>query len=658
MDRRLSVRRPFGPLLAACLTACLTGCIEGAAPSPDGCGDCADVGEPAPDGGPSVCADDGAHALRVRAVTLSGRVAIAPAARPAWAGGLRVAATSETGVTYTAEADAAGRYAVMVPVGEYDVIARFTGGGCRGDCPALGLGWGLAVEGDTVVDAALDLVPVAGEVLLDGRQPPPGDRRTGRGALVLTERDTGSRIALPLPDAGPAVFSTALPAGASYSATWVTEVRARPVLGEAARALPLGRAALGEVAPRGAEAGLRLDARSVRVDATIRLDGRPLPDDGIVDGNPRGELMLGDVWIDLGERGARTALRVFPGEVYAVLVPGPEAEQDAVPRGFGGIGCPVETPEGPRSACALWADGPVDLAFASAPPRVERPAVPVSGRARLVAPDGRVRAPVGDCGLRVVLRRGTDWASGEVGADGRFAFDAPPGTYTASLVGTGAVGRCPVGGAAVVEALGVNRPVGGLELEAPVAPARVELRVNGEPMPDDGLLDGDPRGRLSLSAVGDGAGSIALDLGERGPAVFDFEAVVGRHAITLGSVRATRGQIEPAMSQDVLPATERQVGALDVRARGGEAVVDLPVVRARGAVAVDAAVAPAVGAPGWLRLESVGDGHHVWVPLGADGRFDAWLYADRHAMWLGGEYAMAVRVETAGGDTILDLFCE
>lgn len=596
-------------------------------------------------------------ALRAPAVVIEGRVTVAPAEVP-WAAAIRVEATSALGLAYAAEADAEGRYRLEVPAGRYDVSARFVGEGCSAGCLAVPIVEDREIGADAVLDARVEAAPVAGVLTLDGREPP-RDEAMGRGALVFSDPALGAVYALPIAEDGPAAFRGWLPVGRRHAIEWVTEARRVHAFGEPVRPLPLGAAALGQVTVDGPLEGLVFDARSVVIDLAIRVEGRPLADDGIADGRGRGEVRLGDGWrVDLGERGDHTALRVFPGEYPATLVAASAADQDALPRLGGGLyGCPTHGADGWRSGCDFSAAGPVAADFLTRHPGSAW--VAVSGGVRLVDAEGRAVALEG-CDVRVVLRGDGRRASGAVDTGGRFEVQASRGVHAVTVVAGGGAPGCPVGGAVVRGALAVEGPIAGLEVEAAVAPARVELTVDGWPMPDNGALGRRGRGWVTLVPEGgEAADGARFDLGDTGPAVLAFDALVGAYDVRLDTVEPGRLQVETPLPQDVLPATSRRVGGLRVGPDGGAAALDLRVVTVRGIFAADAAV-DAAGDDGarWLRFVSESDGHRVWAEVGEGGAFEARLFADGYGMALGDRFDVISRVETVTGHAMLDLACD
>lgn len=648
--------------LAAFAALASTGCLADAPPRIDGCADCAptaDAGDASSDAlpdsepsGPACHGESGPHALAVRAVTLDGQITLAlptPALAP-WAAALRVLVTDPLrDAIWSAPVDGQGRYRVEVPAGVYDVSVEFRGD-CEWLCPSLPLQAGVRLVADHTLGAHIETVAVEGIVQLDGRALPVEGQGIGRGRLWFVDAETGAHWSVALAAAGPGSFRGYLPSARRFAVSFATETRERLSAEAPAEpvedAMPSGAYALGELTTDTDRRDLAYDARSITLDAALTLDGRPLADDGIIDGNARGYLTVsaldrpgGTFEVSLGERGSRIETRVLAGRYHPLLIMAPIAEQDAVPAGYA-FACATPTAEGGIEYVCDWTAGGIEsLAFTTSQGRPSPPSRTVRGMARFVDGEGRPVMLPGECRPRVELRMpGPPHASVyvEVDRDGRFEAEVGAGTYDVWLMAGGDT-VCPVGARRVIEGLRVDNAIEGLVIEGIIAPLSIEVQVAGAPLRDDSRLDGESRGLLHLDPLGDaGPGSWTLDLGETGPGRIEVDALAGDYRIGLFTTvirgRDTRGT---PLSQDVLPSAERWLGPLTVEPGGTDRSIDLSVVAVQGTLRIDAPFAGEVALDGmrWVRLESVSDQHTAWVALtGDEGRFEALLFADRYRM--------------------------
>lgn len=683
------MRRPRPVLLPLAALAALAspGCLADAPPRVDDCTDCSpalDAGDAPsatdaapPDAHPSAPAcqgESGPHPLAVRAVTLDGQITLAlpDPTRAPWATSLRVLVQDPLrDATYPAPADAQGRYRVEVPAGVYDVSVEFLGD-CEWFCPTLPLQAGVRLTADHTLSAHIETVAVEGTVQLDGRALPVEARGIGRGRLWFVDADARAEWSIALAPAGMASFHGYLPVGRRFAVNLATETRERlSALTPDDRAMPSGAYALGQLTTDTDRRGLVYDARSITLDAALTLDGDPIADDGIIDGNARGYITLsaldgpgGNFGISLGERGSRIEARVLAGRYHPLLIMAPITEQDAAPVGYA-FACPTPAAEdGIEYVCDWTARAAGALAFLT---RRQDPAPPwrsVRGTVRIVDAAGRPVTLPGECHPRVDLRMpGPPHATvyAHVDAVGGFDANVAQGTYDLWLT-TGGDTVCPIGARRVIEGLQVIDAIDGLVIEGTIAPLSIEVRLAGAPLPDDTRLDGESRALLHLDPLGDaGPGAWTLDLGETGPGRIEVDAIAGDYRVGLFTTvirgRDSRGT---PLSQDVLPAAERWLGPLTLAPGGTHHRIDLSVVAVQGTLRIDAPFAPdlAPDAMRWLKLDSATDQHTAWVPLTADGRFDALLFADRYRITHTTEHHPDLSVTAPDGGLQWDVMCD
>lgn len=604
----------------------------------------ADTSEPPATVGTSRCPEGAPLDFTLRVVSLSGHLDLdgrnaGATFRPDWAQNAYLEATDVfTGRRFSGEVDLNGNYDLELFASSYDLAVRFNEAWCVGACPYVPLASGLEVLEDTAFDDQVEIVLHTVSLSLDGdAEVPSNDERVGRGYLDYVDVETNRTIRRPLNTVRPAAGRAWIPKDRVYDLYWTTEQLRPQRPGEPAAALPVGSYLLGQVDTREG-GGDRYEVSSLVIDVTLWFDGERIPDDGILDGEGRGRLTISRLGglgtlqlVDVGETGdAFIDLRVFPGPHSAMFQPGQADVQDALEAGDTSAACGLTD-----EPCDWTSPGRFVLDFTSLY-REAAETVEARGSLELVDESGAPLEFGDECGTVqiVFLEAGTsDYAAIANIEGGVFETATSEGPKDIWVL-SGWDAGCFIGGSLVAENVEVG--AGAVELQATAVPLDTTLLVNGEPMPDDTLLDEneDGRGRLQFIPLGYGPGHTAETyLAETGPAVWDGWVLAGEYEVLLKTMEIIGRVGEQPMEQDVLPSTTRSLGQLSVT-ESTSMTYDLPVLHVTGSVTVLPEDTELIDAPEDLihgiNLVSASDGFGTTLGHDENGEFGGLVYADSY----------------------------
>lgn len=380
------------------------------------------------------------------------------------------------------------------------------------------------------------VIEVTGAITVNGGQMPNDGRFDGqdRGAVQFTDEVTGSTIMADVGEMGPGTYRTPLLTG-RYKISFQSNAEfAQDVLP------PSARTVLNPGIDLLTSGSLGFDLPVVNISGQITVNGGQMANDGRLDGQERGSLVLTEqatgssIVTALGETGAATyQTTAFAGTYDVALMAGRIFAQDVLP--------PAMITQ-LQSGLSLTASGALNYDVS---------VITVTGRVRLnggevptdTRQDGQDRA-------EVVF---TDLVSGQsiqvgVGENGSATYQTPlfSGRYDVNLqAGTESAQGVLPGGQRALLARGQDlNASGNLDFDVRTHRLYGQITVNGGQMPNDGRLDGQGRGQLNLVSKDTGsAGSFSL--GETGAASFDVRIFEGGYDLYL--------QAGAEFAQDVLP---------------------------------------------------------------------------------------------------------
>lgn len=496
--------------------------------------------------------------------------------------------------SWTATSVGNGRYSVAVPVGTYDV--RMNGGdGLVGTLAA-----GVRVDGPSSLAYDFQTVMVTGTVRFRGGSFPPEPGASGSICFygpALHCADLG----------GGATFAYELVRGASYEVSWSHGGRVDS--GAPTSLVPYGSQELGaRTFDRDTAIDLDVDAPSVVVQGQVTVDdaGVTLPV----------ELSIGPLVVSFAEGSA--------GRFSVPLLAGTYLPTFYLPTATGFVyrawpGCAA-------GGCQVTADAEWVIDVDTTPPRGT-----VEGTIDFaVAPGSSVPAVSGQDLGSIVLRpsegasapfHGSGFLVTHLDSAARFTLtEVPYGTYAVSFGGF-PLQSTPGGLHAFEATLVVDRARVTWAGSVPLVPVVVDVQVNGRPMADDSLVDGETRGALLFSRPGDDPVTYgyALDFGETGPARFERLMVPGRYQVAVDSAGNLGRTHRRGYSQDVLPVGEHDLGVVEIAAAAGaqgpaRLAFDLRVTDARIQISGADLIAPSRPPFTMVRLVS-GPNNLAWTEI-------------------------------------------
>lgn len=383
----------------------------------------------------------------------------------------------------------------------------------------------------------------------------------GRGNLRFESLTYGDVVVTAVPSGGNAEVVTSLPAGDSFRVSWSRPFRGNPAdFGHHFDGpIPFGEVELGIF--RG-ETGLahRFDIPSAtsRLDVELLLEGGTFPANAFE--GPRGQLHLGALgFAELDhDSPLHFSIPVVPGHYAAsvVLYAFSDGNRETTGRFFWLCG------DDPGATCDFERDTEwrPSVAPFDAPPTSTFEARVFRETTNRCA----VELPVGGGFLDFRnLANNRKW-SARIQADGRVSTDLEHGTYEISYTASGHQALTPIGQRVLSERFDFAGQ-SGQEWTLPTSAATIEIRVNGENMPDDGLLDGeDGRGILYAQILDDNGEPTSrfiwvADLGETGQVFESFEIIDDTYAFWISNT-VERGRFWQASEQNALPPGTHRIG--------------------------------------------------------------------------------------------------
>ncbi|MEO1266478.1 MAG: hypothetical protein AAFX99_00175 [Myxococcota bacterium] len=552
---------------------------------------------------------------------------------------------TQTGIRYEAPLEVEGdieTYDTTLFAGRYDVTLEYVNEeqDCYWGCPLALLGREMRLAHTQTLDFDVRLAPLNGLLTLDGERIPE-ETYDNIGLVYFIERETGIEFSAPVTE--DATFQIALVEGFDYEAYWVVGSRWYPSTGLDGMS---GVASLG--AFTGGPEQMEFNAETVEVSGVLTVAGEVMPDDGLLDGRPRGRLYfsrsdLGDMdrWsrirsaVSLGEQGQATFdIRLFKGEYTALFQASEADEQDALPPlmqttacgGEGMTDCVFSDP-------ALHHTIRLDVHMATS----DEEAI-IHGRLEL---EGEVSPAIDErdvpyAGHITFIDRNGGYHQTSISPEGLFAVHLDPAaTYSVVLHGNAPRGVTTLAKEFVAE------PNADVTFRARVVRLQGEVRVNGSTMHDNGADHFDSRGTLELIGPIDPElppyvlGQIDIDLGRQGAARFETMVLAGKYHARVSTVH--QGRAIDEYSQDVLPRGVGEIGVMDIEEPMDEVNVDLNVKRVHGFITSGHTTTTTnPNHRPMLRLTPEdGLGFPVWTALSPEGRFELWLFEGNYIAELG-----------------------
>jgi hypothetical protein len=171
-----------------------------------------------------------------------------------------------------------GAYVLEAYAGSYNVLVDSTGAQSVLPRMTITVQKNVALASDQKLDVALKTVRLSGTVTLNGAALP--DDTSSRGEVVLTERQSGSRLTATIPDAGAARYALAVYQG-SYGLQF-NSTGAQNVLPRLIAALPAVTAST--------DASINIPLTTVDISGSVHVNGLPMPAEP--NGKSRGSVVL------------------------------------------------------------------------------------------------------------------------------------------------------------------------------------------------------------------------------------------------------------------------------------------------------------------------------------------------------------------------------
>jgi hypothetical protein len=524
--------------------------------------------------------------------------------------GVDVALTPDENRPYwTGISDGQGNYSLSVPPGRYDVLMN----GGRGLAGALATA--VDVQRSTALVYDYQTVRVSGAVRFAGG-PFPAENGT-KGTLCLDGPGTISSFCAELPQDG--TFALEVPRGDGYEMTWS---RGGTVPSTAAlSAIPYGTHVLGTRSfDQDTTLDLNVDAPTVVLSGRVSVDGAALP--------AAAQVLIGPVAVTMADASTSSfAVRMLPGSYMPMVF----VETSS----FIGYWSPCA-----GLGCALTGDTEwlIDI------PTTALPSAVVEGTLDFVTPPGRLLAlqPGAAAGI-VTLARLSAPPEVDLGVHGgATSYQAPVdssfrfrlervayGTYAVRFGGAwGAASAASPGGLFDVDGvLVVDRERVTWTGAVPLVPVIIDVKVNGRAMPDDSMLEGQPRGTLVLSLDGrpQSDDRFVLDFAERGPARFERLMAPGSYRVAVESWTNLGRTHRQGHKQDVLPVGQHDLGSIEVAGPGAGTVepasfaFDLQVRSARLQIQGADLVRTTASGHTMLRLFNAEGNDLTWAEVPGDG---------------------------------------
>ncbi len=403
-----------------------------------------------------------------------------------------------------------------------------------GQVARLSEGMGLNQSGALNFD--LSVIEVTGAVTVNGNQMADDGVLDGqdRGSVLFVYEQTGSTVWAPVGESGPGIYRTRLIAGRykiDFQADTLNDQDVLP---------PGASTVLNAGLDLNTSGSLGFDLPVVNLSGQITVNGGQMRDDGVLDGQDRGYLVLIDqetgssMVAGLDESGpAVYQTTAFAGTYNVELLADTLNDQDVLPPGVSTL---LQENLSLNTSGALNYDVSV---------------VTVSGRIRLNGgempndgvQDGQDRGQV----LFTDVTTGQIVAAG-IGESGAAIYQTPlfASTYDILLQADTANDQdvLPVGQSVVLQKAQALNASGNLDFDVRTHRLFGQITVNGGQMADDGVQDGQDRAYLNL--VSKETGSVgSIPLGESGAATFDVRVFEGGYDVFL--------QADTRNDQDVLP---------------------------------------------------------------------------------------------------------
>jgi hypothetical protein len=480
-----------------------------------------------------------------------------------------------------------------------------------------GLAGALATAVDVQRSTALvydyQTVRVSGAVRFAGG-PFPAENGT-KGTLCLDGPGTISSFCAELPQDG--TFALEVPRGDGYEMTWS---RGGTVPSTAAlSAIPYGTHVFGTRSfDQDTTLDLNVDAPAVVLSGRVSVDGGALP--------AAAQVWIGSLGVTMADaRTSSFAVRMLPG-TYMPMVYLETSSRIGYWSPCAGRGCAL-------TADTEWL---IDI------PTTAVPAAVVEGTLDFVTPPGRsLTLQPGDAAGIVTLRRLSESPEADMGphagttayqasVNGAFRFRLEGVSYGNYAVrfGGGWSASSPGGLFDFDGVLVVDREQVSWTGAVPLVPAIIDVKVNGRAMPDDSMLEGQPRGTLVMSLDGreQSDDRFLLGLAERGPARFERLMAPGSYRVAVESWTNLGRTHLQGHKQDVLPSGRHDLGSIEVAGPGAGTVepasfaFDLQVRSARLQIqGADLVRATTASAHTMLRLFKAGGNDLTWAELPGDG---------------------------------------
>lgn len=454
-----------------------------------------------------------------------------------------------------------GVFTASLPLGKHDV-RLFMGG--RTDLVTGIVPRGVEVDGPVHLDIDFETVLVSGEVRLKGAAFPTAESNRGSVCLGEAAGDRNSFCA-PLSGGSVASYSLEVPRGRVYEMSWV---RGDSLPSDAPlNDVPYGQQLFANRAfERDTVVDLDVDAPSLVLAGRVSSEGSELSE---LTPRPTGFVQVGPMAIDLVDHGESTfQLRLLSGSyaatVYLFDAMGAFRALQPCPSQGCVFSSDTEWPLDvvtPRTAVVEGTVDFVDVAGRSLPPLEAS-----EGELWLErVPDGAAQLPHGGTGTYIVP---ADRARGF--RHENVAFGTYMVSYRHEDFGSGPFGVFRFDGVLVVDSEHVA-----WRQSATVVPVVIDLTVNDGPVPNDSLLEGEPRGELFFSeessTFASGTDAVSLSLGETGPVRFERSMLKGRYRTFVEATTGYGRTHVRGLAQDVLPMGRLDLGLVELPAASNTA---------------------------------------------------------------------------------------
>jgi hypothetical protein len=461
----------------------------------------------------------------------------------------------------SALANGDGRFTARLPFGTHDVRVFM---GSRTDLVSGVVPQGLVVNGPAYWEIDFETVLVSGEVRLAGAAFPGAE--SNRGSVCLGEA-AGDRNSFCATLSGGAVasYSLEVPRGRVYEMTWV---RGDSLPSDAPlNDVPYGQQSFAVRAfDRDTVVDLDVSAPSLVLTGRVSSEGSELSE---LTPRPDGFVQLGPMTIELAEQGESTfQIRLLSGTYSAVVylfdANGAFRALQPCPSQGCAFSSDTEWPLDVVTTRSAVVEGTVD--FVDAAGQSLPPLAASEGELWLeLVPDGALALPHGGSGTYIVPADRARGFRHESVAFGTYRVSYRHGDF-----GSGPFGIFRFDGVLVVDREHVT-----WRQSATVVPAVIDVTVDQGPMPDDSLLEGEPRGVLFFSeessTLPPGTDGVSLPLGETGPARFERSMLKGRYRTFVRSQTSYGRTHLRGLEQDVLPIGQLDLGVVELGAASNTA---------------------------------------------------------------------------------------